>query len=188
MKLSDEAYTTAILHAAKHPASSVTGLLVGGSTQSVERVVPLVHNWTDLAPMTEVASSLVEASLSSTEKIVGVYHAPASAIETSAAPSAVKLAQVVARKLSTDAVLLQVNNALLASTTAHALQPFSVSASGQVRSVPVADVALADGQASIERVKSEVAKGTWEHIVDFDDHLQDTSLNWLQQRPRAAVA
>ena len=63
MKLSDEAYTTVILHAAKHPASSVTGLLVGDSTQSVERVVPLVHNWTDLAPMTEVASSLVSPQI-----------------------------------------------------------------------------------------------------------------------------
>lgn len=66
--LSPLAYLKVVLHAAKYPANTVIGLLVGtvdaaSSTCTVSDAIPLVHAWTDLSPMTEAALQLVRESL-----------------------------------------------------------------------------------------------------------------------------
>ena len=68
--LSPLAYLKVVLHAAKYPAYTVFGLLVGtvdaaSSTCTVSDAIPLVHAWTDLSPMTEAALQLVRQSLES---------------------------------------------------------------------------------------------------------------------------
>lgn len=66
--LSPLAYLKVVLHAAKYPANTVVGLLVGtvdatSSTCTISDAIPLVHAWTDLAPMTEAALQLVRSLL-----------------------------------------------------------------------------------------------------------------------------
>lgn len=51
-----------LLHAAKHPSSSVSGLLLGSASDSavtVSDVIPLFHNSTQLAMPTEMALTQV---------------------------------------------------------------------------------------------------------------------------------
>lgn len=60
------AYFKAILHAAKHPSATTIGLLVGqfdnqSKTILVQDAIPLLHHWTDLSPMMEVALQLVSS-------------------------------------------------------------------------------------------------------------------------------
>ena len=53
-----------LLHAAKHPSSSVSGLLLGSASDSVvsvSDVIPLFHNSTQLAMPTEMALTQVRA-------------------------------------------------------------------------------------------------------------------------------
>ena len=63
--LSSRAYTKIALHAAKYPASTLLGLLIGKASPSspqnvvIEDVVPLLHKWTTLSPITEAGSALV---------------------------------------------------------------------------------------------------------------------------------
>lgn len=70
--ISPLAYLKLMLHSAKYPANRTVGLLIGRSlpTESpssktivgIEDAIPLVHNWTDLSPMTEAALQLVRDS------------------------------------------------------------------------------------------------------------------------------
>lgn len=58
------AYLKILLHASKFPSSTVTGLLLGyheveSNLVVVSDVIPLLHHWTDLSPMMEVALQLV---------------------------------------------------------------------------------------------------------------------------------
>jgi hypothetical protein len=58
------AYLKVILHAAKYPASTVTGLLVGTVTANkvtVQDAIPLLHHWTPLSPMMEAGLQLVRS-------------------------------------------------------------------------------------------------------------------------------
>ncbi|KAL9941058.1 hypothetical protein V8E36_000546 [Tilletia maclaganii] len=156
-----QAYGKVVLHAAKYPASTVRGLLVGSSSSSnssagggsvtITDAIPLVHNWTDLTPVTEIGCALAQAHLSSTAgssgpHIVGLYEAPALMGVREPSRAGVKLARKIASlsagasaptSSSSGAVVLVVNNSLLLSpSSGHALLPFflpaSASAAGTV--------------------------------------------------------
>lgn len=61
--LTDQAYLKVIFHAAKHPHLPVNGVLLGKSASSaavvIEDAIPLLHHWTSLSPMMEIALDLV---------------------------------------------------------------------------------------------------------------------------------
>lgn len=63
------AYLKVVLHAAKYPAQTVIGLLVGtvdasSNSSTVTDTIPLLHQWTDLSPMAEAALQLASPALS----------------------------------------------------------------------------------------------------------------------------
>lgn len=76
-----QSYVKLMLHAAKRPASSVCGLLLGqrqGKRVLVSDAAPLFHHEAPLAPMLEVACAMVDAycrKRCSTIEIVGFYYA-----------------------------------------------------------------------------------------------------------------
>ena len=61
--VSDKAYLKIFFHAAKHPYRPVNGVLVGKYAAEhkvvIEDAIPLLHHWTSLSPMMEIALSLV---------------------------------------------------------------------------------------------------------------------------------
>lgn len=75
--LSPTAYTLPLLHAAAHPSSTVSGLLVGTVTPTAitaTSAIPLTHRYTSLAPTAELGIELVRASAAAEGKtIVGYY-------------------------------------------------------------------------------------------------------------------
>jgi hypothetical protein len=66
--VSAPAYFKIFFHAAKHPQSSVNGVLVGkeepSGTISIVDAIPLLHHWTSLSPMMEIGLDLVRNLLS----------------------------------------------------------------------------------------------------------------------------
>lgn len=58
-----QAYLKIIIHAAKHPHLPVNGVLLGKPSSSgtvlIEDAIPLLHHWTSLSPMMEIALDLV---------------------------------------------------------------------------------------------------------------------------------
>jgi len=77
------AYTIPILHAAHH-LSTVLGVFLGRVSPSsskviIEEAIPLIHHYTSLSPMTEIALELAEAYAQEKGlRVVGMYLAPAS--------------------------------------------------------------------------------------------------------------
>lgn len=177
MRLEEEAYTTLLLHCAKYPAAAVNGVLIGTydgvQNTVIAKAIPLQHLWTALSPMVEAGLSLVNASLPSSSKIVGIYYAPSdvkSAHKAELNSTAIKIAQTIASRLSGDAIALQVDNAKLSAQSGHPLNGFTVSSSGQTKQLSAAEVALADDK-SIVNAKQAIARGAWKDLVDFDGKL-----------------
>lgn len=64
--ISPLAYLKLVFHAAKYPASTVTGLLIGtvvGSEVTIVDALPLLHHWTTLSPMMQAGLELVRSYL-----------------------------------------------------------------------------------------------------------------------------
>lgn len=74
--LSPTAYTLPLLHAAAHPSSTVSGLLLGPSSSEITDAVPLVHRYASLSPTTELGIDLVQAYAGAKGlQVVGFYEA-----------------------------------------------------------------------------------------------------------------
>ncbi|KAE8260403.1 hypothetical protein A4X13_0g360 [Tilletia indica] len=209
ISISQQAYAKVVLHAAKYPASTVRGLLVGrrsseSSSSSFEVVdaIPLVHNWTDLAPATELGCALAQAHLSSTStssasagaEIIGLYEAPAVMGVRDLSTAGTKLARKIAslsassstpKTSQSGAIALVVNNSLLLSpSSGHALLPFHLpsqtnTSNTGVETLPSSSTVLSDEAATIAAVSTAVQNGLAEKLYDFDDHLTDTRQDWL---------
>ncbi|CAD6890853.1 unnamed protein product [Tilletia controversa] len=202
--INPQAYAKVVLHAAKYPASTVRGLLVGrrsseSSSHSFEVVdaIPLVHSWTDLAPATELGCALAQAHLSSANaggasagaQIIGLYEAPAVMGDRELSRAGTKLARKIASiggsSSPAGAIVLLVNNSLLLSpSSGHALLPFLLSAqenlaNAEAQSLPSSSTVLSDEAATIAAVSTAVQNGLAEKLYDFDDHLTDTRQDWL---------
>ena len=103
-RVSSKAYVKLLLHAAKHPHASCTGLLVGeecGHAYRVTDVVPLFHHKSPLAPQLEAACATVDAWCQQHKlKIVGVYQAnECDVTEGSAGPVLDVIGQKIADKV-----------------------------------------------------------------------------------------
>jgi len=186
------AYKKLILHTAKYPTARVLGFLLSDPSKSSQDLVisdsiPLSHHWSSLAPMAEAALSLASAYASSRNlAIVGLYEAPELVSDRTPSPQASKLAEKIATLANKEALLIFVNNTTLLSSSNHALTGYTVSAnsSGKGETKPKAlqgsALSLQD-QSKAKELEGAVRRDrAWERLVDFDDHLEDPSLDWLQ--------
>ena len=74
--VSTKAYTKILLHATKHPASTVSGLLItsvsspADDTITISDAIPLLHHWDTLTPMLEVGLHQVRSRVG--ERLLGL--------------------------------------------------------------------------------------------------------------------
>ncbi|CAG8660391.1 1475_t:CDS:2 [Acaulospora colombiana] len=78
--MSHPAYLGILLHTSKYPHQACNGVLLGtvkpGGETTVERSLPLLHNWTGLSPMMEIGLDLAETHATTLKlSIVGYYQA-----------------------------------------------------------------------------------------------------------------
>ncbi|KAJ3126672.1 ER membrane protein complex subunit 8 [Nowakowskiella sp. JEL0407] len=175
--VSHKAHLKMLLHCAKYSTLSVCGLLLGksvGENVVVDDVVPLFHNYLNLAPMLEVALQQTDiyAKLSG-QKIIGVYAANESTTETAPSASIVKIAQRIESTNSTSLLVMVDNENILSASP---FKPFTVQ-SGTLKPIPKEKLVSKDLSTNfLELIKSQ----TYSKLVDFDNHLDNVSLNWLE--------
>ncbi|KAJ1023493.1 hypothetical protein NDA16_003110 [Ustilago loliicola] len=188
------AYKKLVLHAAKYPTARVLGLLLADATSSstdltITDSIPLSHHWTALAPMAEAALSLATSYASSKNlAVVGLYEAPELVSDRNVSRQASKLAEKITTFAGKEALLLHVNNATLLNPNNHSLSGYTVaattSAGGKGEAKPKqlqgSAVSLQDSAKAKELEGAVRKERTWEKLVDFDDHLEDPSSDWLQ--------
>ncbi|PWN21104.1 hypothetical protein BCV69DRAFT_185371 [Microstroma glucosiphilum] len=210
IRLTSSAYSLLILHAAAHPQSTVTGFLLGkvdGSGDAdgeltVDEVVPLAHHWNHLGTVEDVGLELLTSHLASTSSklsVIGVYEAPAKGSAIVLSHSALRLAGKVSQQIAKGkskeidggaggrsrqaclALLLQ--NGSVLQPTSHALKPFFVPPSSSAQTFNQDKLAVEDAEETIRTLTEAVrTKGAWKAVRDLDDHLEDTSVDWLNNK------
>lgn len=190
--LGQNAYLKLVLHALKHKASPVNGVLVGrcdGDSGVVEisDAVPLFHsNQIGLLPSLEIALMQIEEYYGSQGlSLVGYFHANERFDDYELSNVAKNIGDQIYRYFPQAAILLLDNRRLEALPKAKdrnpVMQLYTKDASKGWKPVgsegstglgirePTANVVLLD----------YIASQKWEKIVDFDDHLDDVSKDWL---------
>ncbi|EPQ54571.1 UPF0172-domain-containing protein [Gloeophyllum trabeum ATCC 11539] len=189
--VSHQAYVKIILHSAKYPHKLVNGVLLGkrvGSDQvAIDDAVPLLHNWTSLSPMMEIGLDLASGYAESKGlHVVGYYQASERVGEVALAPVGERMASKISEAFP-EAIALVVDGQQVGSESA-ALMPF-VAASGTswrpVSSSPPpftlgSTFSLVSEKSPTRAVALIRESRLHEKFGDFDDHLEDVSIDWLR--------
>ncbi|KAM3392612.1 hypothetical protein ACQJBY_013647 [Aegilops geniculata] len=195
-ELAQAAYVKLALHALKHPAAAVNGLLIGTladpaaspAVVSVADAVPLSHqpHHLPLLPTLELALTLVEDHFQAQGlAVVGYYHANARRDDADLPAVAKRVGDHIFRYFPRAAVLLldnvKLEEVVKGSSRDAVVQLYTRDSSKSWRQAgsdgssqlklkePSTNVVLAD----------HVTTKKWQQVVDFDDHLDDISKDWL---------
>jgi hypothetical protein len=193
--VSHQAYLKIFFHAAKHPHKPVNGVLVGKpsgeSGAVIVDAIPLLHNWTSLSPMMEIGLDLAgrhakDAGL----MLVGYYQACERLDDRALAPVGEKVASKL-RESFKDAVAFVIDGEKLGTGEA-ALIPYfpTPGTSTSWQRVPATPEPFSTGSSfrlsSEHSPKLAVGFVRDEHLHhkfgDFDDHLEDVTIDWLQNK------
>lgn len=184
------AYIKLVLHALKHKASSVNGVLLGrlingDSVVQIDDAVPLSHSQIGLLPTLEIALIQIEEHFSSQGlSVVGYYHANERYDDVELSNVAKKIGDHIFRYFP-QAVLLLLDNKKLEAAVKNkdrnpVVQMYTRDASRSWRQAGSDGSQLILKEPSANLVLSDyVSTEKWQQIVDFDDHLDDISQDWL---------
>mmetsp|Transcript_16224 Transcript_16224/g.48957 ORF Transcript_16224/g.48957 Transcript_16224/m.48957 type:complete len:209 (-) Transcript_16224:100-726(-) len=174
-----KAYAKAMMHGCKHSSEAVTGIFVGcvsGKVLKIMDAVPLFHTHS-LAPMLKVACTLIEQHCRKEGgglEIVGLYHASASG---SLDMTPVK---AIAEKLVSN-----FSSASVWALDAAKLpeRQFALRGSNhskeEWKTIPTDAVSL--GDEALKHTSRVISEMKYLEVIDFDDHLTDVSLSWLNE-------
>ncbi|KAJ1896612.1 hypothetical protein LPJ81_004705 [Coemansia sp. IMI 209127] len=192
-----QAYAKAVLHCAKHPWTTVHGLFLAekkdGRIRFVD-AVPLAHNWTNLTPMFDVALQQVQQYAKAKGLTVSGYYV---AYEDTKATQLSASGPLLAKALvdaDESAVAFVVDAKKLApGSSKAALVPyvfadpqwkeqsngFAEAGKGGAAGTKGASFVLENNRilAATRKLVDERAEV---FVYDFDEHMDDVSLDWLQ--------
>ncbi|EEC76906.1 hypothetical protein OsI_15138 [Oryza sativa Indica Group] len=191
------AYVKLALHALKHPAAAVNGLLVGrlldgaaspAAVVSIADAVPLSHHphHLPLLPTLELALTLVEDHFAAQGlAVVGYYHANTRRDDADLPPVAKRVGDHVFRNFPRAAVLLLDNKKLEEAVKGKSREPVvqlytrdSSKSWRQAGSDGSSQLTLKEPSTNMV-LADHVTTKKWQQVVDFDDHLDDISKDWL---------
>ncbi|TFK69556.1 UPF0172-domain-containing protein [Pluteus cervinus] len=185
------AYFKLFFHISKHPHRQVNGVLLGKEESpgkiTVEDAIPLLHNWTSLSPMMEIGLDMAtQYAASSGQKIVAYYQASERLDDTALAPVGEKVASKIKDGFP-QAVAFVLDGDKLGTGQA-ALIPYISQTGGNWRQNGSAVAPFSPGSpyqlSSSDIPTRAVTHVKEEHLHhafgDFDDHLEDVTIDWLR--------
>ncbi|GAU28286.1 hypothetical protein TSUD_256140 [Trifolium subterraneum] len=188
-EVSQNAYIKLVLHSLKHPTSAVNGVLIGrisNDTVEITDTVPLFHSQIPLLPQLEISLILIEEYFSAKGlNIVGYFHANERSDEFELGGVAKNIGDHISRYFPQAAILLLDNKKLEALKKSKG--------SGAVTQLYVRDASKnwklvpsdANNRFSLKEPSANlilldyISSEKYRDIVDFDDHLDDISKDWL---------
>ncbi|XP_078428639.1 ER membrane protein complex subunit 8/9 homolog [Wolffia australiana] len=191
-EIKQEAYVKLALHAIKYSTSAIDGILVGrlldaGSVQIVD-AVPLSHSQIGLLPSLELALIQVEEHFGAQGlSIVGYYQANERFDDDELSGSARRIGDHIFRHFPLAALLLLNSKNLEALLKGRGklpiLQLYTRDSSKNWRKAETGTeemTRLTLKEPSANSILLDyVSTEKWRDIVDFDDHLDDISRDWL---------
>ncbi|TDH70225.1 hypothetical protein CCR75_003977 [Bremia lactucae] len=181
--VSTQAYVKLTLHAAKHPAYTVCGLLLGRVTENKIEIldaVPLFHHDAPLAPLLEVACAMVDAHCLQSQKlqIIGFYYAGSGHSTSDSGNGLSHFAEKVADKVHENcfrACVLMLDGKQLSSESKTGLQLLLKDVkrgwNETENRLKVTDGAT---KAFTQGLKQKLQSD----IVDFEEHMENPSKDW----------
>ncbi|XP_014666899.1 PREDICTED: ER membrane protein complex subunit 8-like [Priapulus caudatus] len=183
--LNRQSYCKILLHVFKYPHCALNGLLLAQKQKGKESkpphivdTVPLFHLNIGLTPMMEVALSQVDAYCRAKNLVIaGYYQANESFTANSPDLVSCRVTEKIAEHFG-DAVLLMVENDKLKSEVENAAFTVYSVHDGKAKKRDVHKVQVQGaGTAAAITATLLATKQHWQ-LVDFDNHLDDVSLDW----------
>ncbi|ORX56569.1 UPF0172-domain-containing protein [Piromyces finnis] len=184
--ISTEAYLKIYAHCIKYPVNQVTGVLVGKLTEgnpskvNVINAIPITHESILLSHNLEIALKQIEIYCkNNTLQIVGCYHAN-ELVDDAGIPEIVNLlARNIDTNINENGLLLMIdNNKLIANEEQHIFKPY-VNRKGWKILQTITNYVFIVEEEAIKKSKEIAKNGLYNEVVDFDSHLEDVSLDWL---------
>ncbi|RZC45856.1 hypothetical protein C5167_038806 [Papaver somniferum] len=190
-EIGQNAYIKLVLHALKHKTSSVNGILIGriGKDDVIEisDSIPLSHSQIGLLPALELALIQIEEHYGSQGmSVVGYYHGNERYDDVELGNVAKRIGDQIHKYFPQAVVILLDNKKLEALPKGKGLSPvvkfYTKDASKTWRQGGGSD---GGGRLTIREPSSNIvlldciSSEKWQEVVDFDDHLDDISKDWL---------
>ncbi|TIB81780.1 UPF0172-domain-containing protein [Wallemia mellicola] len=189
MSINAQIHSKIIAHAGKYPECAINGILIGRlDDKNVELVglislmvltdaIPVQHLWNKLSPVLEMALQLVEIhAKSSNLQIVGLYEA-SELIDQH--PTLSSTTTHILNKIKSNAnnskhvVGIAVDNRIILKDSKEA---------GLLTFKPSQSQSFTSYTSTISPVDMPKIKTLCSHFNDFDDHLENNSLDWLNNK------
>lgn len=187
VSFSNRAYAKIILHAAKYPHCAINGLLLAKQKSKsdsgllelrIEDAIPLFHVCPHVSPMAEIALILAD-EVAATKGLVlaGYYLANENINDVSTERPAHRIADKIAEN-NGNAVMVVVDNREV--TFGMDSNPLRVShfIDGKWKSRDQTNVMYDTAKARGNIIHSLLKSEHYRTLIDFDNHLDDVSLNW----------
>uniref|UniRef100_H2VBX1 ER membrane protein complex subunit 8 n=1 Tax=Takifugu rubripes TaxID=31033 RepID=H2VBX1_TAKRU len=186
IQLTSQAYCKMLLHAAKYPHYAVNGLLVAEKTKEKKKdghsepvlcvdCVPLFHGTLALAPMLEVALTLVSRCQGThTLHLVGLFKCL-----KRVKPD--QVAEKVAARISenfSEAAIVMVDNRRLSISCFEPIVLIYDHHENKWKSRDVTSDGFEDWSEAQKITSALLESRSYENLVDFDNHLDDLRNDW----------
>ncbi|KAG8224459.1 hypothetical protein J437_LFUL003182 [Ladona fulva] len=190
VKFSARAYCKIILHVAKYPHAAVNGILLAEETKNkdgpkvkdlnIVDAVPLFHQCLHVSPMAEIAlTQLDHLSASSGRVVAGYYLANENLNDLSIDKPGHRVADKIA-EFFPSACLVVVDNRRLSLDMKKSALIVSQFSDGKWKNKERSSISL-EGPSGVlqETAATLLQHNNQDMIVDFDNHLDDVSLDWM---------
>jgi len=193
--ISNTTYIKLILHAAKHPHATVNGVLLGSKSSNgvlVVDAIPLLHRWTSLSPMMEIGLDLARSNAEERQlKLVGYYQVTDRPSDKVLVPVGESVASSI-RAGFDDAIALVVDGTSLdgrnPALIPHLFNKSTSSWTPRPQLInPTSPIKLENSSSPLLAFKYIHEDGLHRQFGDFDDHLEDVTIDWLRNAPVSYV-
>ncbi|EZA50472.1 hypothetical protein DMN91_010117 [Ooceraea biroi] len=186
---SPRAYCKIILHAAKYPHCAINGLLLGKQKTKdgradlyIEDAIPLFHVCLHVSPMAEIALTLVDQLAASKGlTLAGYYLANENINDLSTDRPAHRVADKIAENFN-NALLVVVDNREVTLGMESSPLRISQSVDGKWKPKDAANIIYEGGIVHTDAMYALLKAEEYRDLVDFDNHLDNISLDWQNQK------
>jgi len=187
LELSTRAFCKMIMHSAKYPSSSINGVLLskrdsvktGARTIHYTDCIPLFHMGNGLAPMVEVALAQVDSQCEESGLVIsGFYHAHDNLRDNHVDVFSQKIADKIAESQS-GTLLVTIDSKKLSANIESPCLIVQQYIDGKWRSRDKNQIRLEHDDVTLACASALVHKKIYRDLVDFDTHLDDLSLDYL---------
>ncbi|NWX49838.1 EMC8 protein, partial [Steatornis caripensis] len=199
MKLTTQAYCKMVLHSAKYPHCAVNGLLVAERPSGAPRreqagppslfvdCIPLFHGTLALAPMLEVALTLIDSWCKENSYVIaGYYQANERVKDASPNQVAEKVASRIAEGFNDTALIMVDNTKFTMECVEPAIHVYELHENKWRCKDPHVD--FCEDWSEAQRIAASLLDSkSYETLVDFDNHLDDIRNDWTNPEINRAV-